>query len=122
MIVARGCKIYREETWVPSLWPARHTFYDTRSWPLIGDDLSGGRGIPQQLPAIGTVVVIKLAGHADDGRLIVTDVLPAVQYTGRNDHQTLISSPQHKLIDAAEGGRSAPAVIAYDTERAGCSK
>src|SRR5215510_5155501 len=91
-------------------------------WPLIRDDFLGGVGIPRQLPAIGAVVVVELARHANDRRLIRTDVLPTVIDPGGNDDQPLVSLPQHKLIDAAEGGRPAPTVIADDAKRAGRRK
>jgi hypothetical protein len=67
-------------------------------------------------------VVVKLAGHTDDRCLILTDVFPAMEYAGWNDDQTLISPSEHELVDAAEGGRSSPAVKADDAERAGCGE
>jgi hypothetical protein len=45
-----------------------------------------------------------------------------MEYTGRNDDQTLISSPEHELVDAAEGWRSSSAVEADDAERTGRSE
>jgi hypothetical protein len=90
--------------------------------PLVRDHSAGGVGVPRQLPAIGAVVVVELAGHADNRRLIRADILPTVINPGRDDDQSLVSFPQHKLVDAAEGGRSVPAVIADDAKRAGRRK
>src|SRR5215472_12067873 len=89
---------------------------------LVRNNLSGGVGVPRQLPAIGAVVVVELAGHADDRRLIRTDVLPTVINPRRDDYEALVSLPQHELVGAAEGGRLAPAVIADDAQRAGRRK
>jgi hypothetical protein len=50
--------------------------------------------------------------------IVATDILPTVINPGRDNDESLVSFPQHKLIDAAEGGRSAPAVIANDAKRA----
>src|ERR1039457_5829776 len=112
MMLGHGREIYRDDTRVLRSRSARHTFFGPASSPFIGNDFSGGSRVPHQLPTVGTVVVIKLAGHADDRRFILTDVLPAVEHTERNNDEALISSSQEELIDAAESARSVPPVIA----------
>src|SRR5262245_66071708 len=82
--------------------------------PLVRDHSPGGVGVPWQLPAIGTLVVVEFARHADDRRFVRADVLPTVINPGRDDDESLVPLPQHELVGAAEGGRLAPAVIADD--------
>lgn len=82
--------------------------------PLIGDELFRLRRIPHQFPAVGRVMVIEHAGHADYGRFVVADVFPAVIHPGRNEDQPLISFSEHELVDGSISGRRPSPVVADD--------
>jgi hypothetical protein len=92
-------------------------FTGAPSRPLIGDGLTSSSRIPRQLPAIRFFVFVELARHANDRGFVVANIFPTVINTGRNYDQPLITFAQHKLVDAAEGRRAAPAVIADYAKR-----
>jgi hypothetical protein len=63
-------------------------------------------------------VIIELARHADDRRLVQADVLPAVIDARGNNDQPLITRADQKLVDAATGRRFRPAIEADDAQGA----